>query len=293
MRNKNKRLIPIIITMLILSSMACGISIDIPAQKDIITGETVTENIEIPTPNVPDIVYLTITFGAGNLTIRPNSTNALLHGTATYNAEELKPIITSEGNIINIKQGNIKLEGFPDLNSKIINNWDLGIGSQKLDLQINAGAYKGDFDFGNLSISNLTINEGAAMTRISFSEPNKTSMKQFRYETGASEVSLYNLANANFENMSFQSGAGTYFLDFGGELKKDISVSIESGISSITINVPDQASAEVAIEGNFTNIEADEEWIKTPRGYKKTGGKNTIFIFVELNAGNLTLSSDE
>ena len=64
-----------------------------------------------------------------------------------------------------------------------------------------------------------------------FPKLNRVEMDSLYYQTGASNVHLSDLANANFASMVFRSGAGNYTLDFSGELQRDAEVKIESGIS--------------------------------------------------------------
>jgi hypothetical protein len=52
-------------------------------------------------------------------------------------------------------------------------------------------------------------------------------------------VELKGLANANFEQMSFTSGAGDYTLSFNGDLQRDASVTIDSGFGTVNIIVPE------------------------------------------------------
>ena len=72
-----------------------------------------------------------------------------------------------------------------------------------MDLTIESGAYDGTFEFGGLSLNNLTIKDGAANVELAFSEPNLVEMSTFRYETGASDVKMSGLANANFSIFDF------------------------------------------------------------------------------------------
>jgi hypothetical protein len=90
-----------------------------------------------------------------------------------------------------------------------------------VELKINAGAYKGLFDFGGLAISSLEITDGASDTELAFSTPNLLEMETLRFVTGASKLEIKGLANANFESMTFRGGAGDFKLDFSGQLKRD------------------------------------------------------------------------
>ena len=49
-------------------------------------------------------------------------------------------------------------------------------------------------------------------------------MESLTYDTGASSVTITGLADANFKKMEFKGGAGSFTLDFSGQLRTDGSV---------------------------------------------------------------------
>ena len=118
----------------------------------------------------------------------------------------------------------------------------------------------GTFEFGGLSLNNLTIKDGAANVELAFSEPNLVEMSTFSYETGASDVKMSGLANANFSIMDFSSGAGDYTLDFSGELQRDASIKISSGLSNIIVIVPEGVDAVVTVDSGASNVSAGSGW---------------------------------
>jgi hypothetical protein len=89
--------------------------------------------------------------------------------------------------------------------------------------------------------------------------------------------------------MIFQSGAGDYELDFSGELTRDATVFIESGLSNFTIIVPEGVNAVVDVDGALNNVNTRGEWDSTGNDYVLAGDGPTLTINVELGAGNLTL----
>jgi hypothetical protein len=114
-------------------------------------------------------------------------------------------------------------------------------------------------------------------------------MDTLRYDTGASRASLSGLANANFQEMDFRSGAGEYRLDFSGQLQQDADVSIKSGLSSIVIVVPEGTPANVRFEGGLTNVELNGAWRGSGSVYSLPGEGPELNITVEMGAGNLEL----
>lgn len=271
------------ILVLALASMACGFSFDLPQQVK--AGPEVKESIAVTDPQ-SDETRLSLSFGAGDLKLSPGATN-LVNGTVTYNVKDLKPEVIEDGAEITIKQGNF--EGLPPFDG-MKNQWDLRLGDSPMDLVIEAGAYTGDFELGGLALNNLTVNDGAADVSLSFSEPNLVEMDEFTYTTGASDVTLEGLANANFERFIFNSGAGDYTLDFSGELQRDATVSIDSGLSDLRLVIPAGVHAVVTIDSALVDINIGEGWSQRGNTYTQSGDGPTLTIIINMGAGEITIT---
>ena len=275
------------IAVLLLAAYACGFSLDLPEAPT--PGPDITEPITITAPDAEE-AHLMLKFGAGDLMINPGAVeNNLVEGTATYNVEDFKPEISIEQNRVTIDQGDYKFRTVPDL-SDMKNDWNLKLGDQPMDITIAAGAYKAEYELGGLSLTGLSIKEGAAHTELSFDSPNLVEMSVMRYETGASNAKISGLANANFSTLIFESGAGDYTLDFSGELQRNANVSIETGLSNLTLVIPPDMAAELTIEGTLTNVNVDSGWSRNGDYYSKEGSSPTLTIVVQMSAGNLTIT---
>ena len=269
--------------VLALASMACGFNIDLPKMPT--PGPEVTDEITVPTPKTDD-VSLRLAFGAGEMTLSPGASQ-LVEGTATYNYSAFKPEVNIDGGNVQIKMGDVN--SFPSFDN-LKNTWDLKLGDTPMDLTIESGAYDGTFEFGGLSLNNLTIKDGAANVELAFSEPNLVEMSTLSYETGASDVKMSGLANANFNIFDFSSGAGDYTLDFSGELQRDGSVKISSGLSNIIIVIPEGVNAVVTVDSGASNISAGSNWSQNGNVYKQEGEGPTLTFVIEIGAGNVTLT---
>jgi len=277
------------ILVLALVTMACGVQFNLPVTQ-VKTGPTQTEEISVPVPDTSKPIDLTFSFGAGKIKLQPSAQDALVSGTATYNVMDFKPVIETTGSQVEIKQGNLEIKGIPNFEKDIKNDWDLKIAEgTPLNLKINAGAYSGRYEFGGLSLENLEITDGASDVNVSFSEPNPSEMKTLRYNTGASNVTLEGLGNANFSTMTFKGGAGNYKLDFAGEIQQDAVVSIDSGVSTVTIVVPEGVPAQVTFEGGLSNVETFGGWTQSGDLYSQDGSGAKLTIIVKLGAGTLEL----
>ena len=279
-----KILFPIL--ALALSTLACSFNINLPKVQPV--GPTQVDDIALPIPTGDGTVQLTLSFGAGTLLLHPG-TDSLVSGTATYNVEDFKPVVTMEGLIASIVQGDWKMESIPSMDD-IKNEWDLSLGVVPMDLIIEAGAYKGEFELGGLALENLTVSDGASDVEVTFSEPNTTEMTLLKYKTGASNVSLIGLGNADFSAMEFDSGAGNYTLDFSGTLRRDASVSIETGVSNITLVIPSGIPVQITVDGGLSNVTFGSGWEKNGNVYTQEGSGPQLTIVIGIGAGNLILT---
>lgn len=287
----NRRMILLAITAIALATLACSININLPS-TEVKTGKTVTENIDVPLPSDKQaITDVTLNFGAGKLTLQPGAATGLISGTAKYNVADFKPVITTDNNNVNIDQGNLKITGIPTLNSNIINEWDLSLATAPMSLVIKAGAYEGEYELGGLSLHSLDVTDGASHVNLEFSKPNLVEMSSLQYTTGASEVNLKGLANAYATDMTFRSGAGNYTLDFSGKLRANMTVNVESGVSQVTIIVPEGGNAQVITQTGLMTVSTSGSWQTQGNTYSMSGSGNTLTIQVKMGAGNLRLET--
>ena len=277
-----RKLIPFI-AIIALTTLACGITIPEPPTPS----PEKTEDINVKYPDAEEI-NLNLKFGAGKLTLNPGA-SVLVEGTATYNYIELKPEVNIEDGDVEVRVGDGDLNVFTGLNN-IKNEWDLKLGDKPMNLSIDSGAYDGTLELGGLSLTRLDISDGASDVEINFSQPNPVEMSTFTYNTGASDVKILGLGNANFSLFDFSGGAGDYTLDFSGELQRDASIKIETGLSNMIIIVPEGVNAVVTVEGGLSNVNAGPGWERSGGDSVQKGEGPTLTFVIEMGAGNLTLA---
>jgi hypothetical protein len=286
----NKRILAAVL-LLALVSMACGVNINVPVTS-IKTGPTQSVDIQVPMPEAPATgVELNLEFVAGQLNLASGAGEYLASGTATFNAADLEPKVESAGSTYTL-HSDLEIEGIPNTQGDLVNEWDLMLSDTPMSLNINAGAYEGSFELGGLSLEKLDISEGGSDVTCTFSAPNQVEMSSLTYSTGGSTMKLKGLANANFEQMNFSSGAGDFTLSFDGELQRDASVSIDSGVSTVTIIVPQGTSAQVSFEGGLSSVNASGGWQKDGEVYNHPGSGPALTLTVKMGLGTLNLETE-
>jgi hypothetical protein len=277
----------LLLSMALLSgALACSFSLNLPRAD---TGPTETLTIDEPLPPEGTVMDVSFELGAGTLELTGGAPG-LADGTVRYNVEEWQPTVTRSGSRLSIEQGD------PDvaltLGEEAINEWDVRLGDVPMELSIDAGAYSGSIDLSGIPLQRVSVNDGASDVRLEFREPNPEEMSLFSYNTGASTVTLLGLGNANFSELTFTGGAGTYTLDFSGELRRDANVTIRSGVSSVRIEIPDGTAAEVVVGGSLNNVDTIGDWQVDGDTYRLAAAGPSYRISVDMGVGTLTLSVD-
>lgn len=232
------------------------------------------------------VTDLRIKMGAGKLVLASGA-SGLIEGVVRYNIAEWKPSVERGDARLEITQGSADKPG--PIGGDVVNEWELKLGRAPLRLSIEAGAYSGDLELGGLLLSSLSIKDGAAKNQVRFSTPNPGLMEEFAYKTGASDVEISGLANANCRRMTFEGGAGSFTLDFGGELRSDSVVDIKAAAGSVRVEVPSRTTATVNVSGELNDVSIEGTWTVQGKTYSLGGGGRTLTINVDLTAGSLKL----
>ena len=290
-RSSRRIIIILAAVLLALFVMACSCNLSLPVTR-IKTGSIQGVDIQIPLPEDPSAgAELTLDFMGGELELAPGASGYLASGTATFNVAEFEPRVESAGSAYTLTTGDRKIEGLPVFKDDFKNEWDLQLANIPLRLNIKAGAYNGSFELGGLSLEKLAIMDGGADVTAKFSAPNNVDMSTFTYATGASDAELRGLANANFEQMSFTSGAGNYTLSFDGELQRDANVTVDSGLGAVTIIIPEGVNARLTLDG-LASVNTSGGWAQDDNTYTLSGSGPSISIKVKMGAGTLNLKTE-
>lgn len=278
--------------LLMITSLACSFSLDLPdiSIGDSNPGDLVTEQLAVPVPaDLPAQVVLQ--FGAGTISIEPGDQSSLIEGVARYDLQELKPQLNVRGNDVRLSSGDLdELPNFRlDLDRDITNEWDLQLGTVPMTLALQAGAFEGDLELGGLDLRWLSISSGASDLKVAFSERNLGEMGDLRVSTGASDISLTGLSNANFEHMVFDGGAGEFDLDFSGEPQRDANIEISAALASLTIILPKDVSARVQVDGALADVHMPDSFRRDGDWRVQQGTGPTLTIEIDIGAGELDI----
>ncbi|MCE1253426.1 MAG: toast rack family protein [Anaerolineae bacterium] len=277
-----KKSILFVAVVMVLTSLACSISVP---DKNIEVGEKETFKFSQPVPADKETTHMSLSMGAGRLDINGGS-EGLMDGEVVYNISALKPSVKTGDHSVTLSQSG-ELKNFPG--SDMVNDWNIKLGKSPIDLSINAGAYNGTMELGGIPLTQLSVRDGASKVKLNFDEPNPVTMSRLEYYTGASKVELSGLSNANFNEMRFEGGAGSFKLDFSGKLQRDGSVTVIGGVNDIEIIIPKGTPAVITMTGALSNVNTEGTWTVHSGVYETEGSGPKLTIEVENGVGNLTL----
>ena len=269
--------------LIVMVLLACSVSVNVPTLS---AGETRTFTVDEPLSSGVDLYKVGIEMGAGRLTLAGGSSN-LIEGEVSYNIRSWEPKVSRSTDAFTIKQTNTDQLGIPS--GTIKNQWNLRLGSVPMELSIATGASESDFDLSGLSITNLTISDGASKSTVRFDTGNPEIMGLFSYTTGASTVELIGLGNSNAQEIKFEGGVGSYTLDFSGFLGHDMNVTINTGVSDVKLIIPADAYVRVNNNGALSDIDVSGTWTVNNNTYTVGEQGPLITINVEMAVGSLHL----
>lgn len=161
-------------------------------------------------------------------------------------------------------------------------------------LEMDMGACDARLDLGGVPLEELNIDVGAASGEIDFSKPNKQRLREINIDAGATSLDMTMIGNANFDEMNFSGGVGSFDLDFRGEYKGDSRIDIEIGLGSADITLPAGvpvrivaqdanwlSSLDIHEEGDVRKVR-DDEWKSAD--YDNADTRITIYLEVGLGS---------
>lgn len=238
---------------------------------------------------------LRLEVAVGQLKVTPGG-DKLVDGTATYNIEEWKPEVVTEGGQVALKQG--KGWSIPPFWGEMKNEWDLRLGTARpLALSVAKGLASIDLALGGIPLTDAVIETGAGKATVSFDRPNPQLASRVELKSGVGELVATGLLNTGAQEIKVQGGMGEVRLGFTGEaLKQDMNVNIGLGVGEARIEVKAGIPARITMTqglgsakvlGDFQMV-ADHVY-ETPGFSLASGPKLTMKV--DSGVGAVTVSS--
>lgn len=248
-------------------------------------------SVDIAYPQATDL-HLQVSVGACKLRVVPGEGDAWITGTYRDPSNTLPLRVVQEGGTVRISQERNWadvlgwLSGTPTL--------ELALGKGRaFSLTLETGASENDIELGSVPLSRLVAKHGAGRINLSFASANPEPMTLLHLAAGAGDMSLRNLANANFGEMVVEGGAAAYRFHFGGVPQRDGHARIQTGVSSVQIALPNTLAARVTTESVIGGVAIGDGFTKREgafwTGAAMAGASPVLTIRVSVAVGSLNL----
>jgi hypothetical protein len=276
-----------------LSGCCCFASGGQPARiaRNIVAGPVQRKTLQVEQGDA-ERVQATVKFGGGDLNIQSGS-DTLLRAEFAYNVDSLEPEVTYDvqDKLGRPVRGELLVEHGTDpirldqLTGELRNEWALSFAEGvPLDLRLDVGASSGKIELGGLAIENLDLTMGAADLQLGFDKPNPERLSSLHIYSGAAKLELYELGNANLDELTFDGGLGTYVFDFGGDWQRSANARILAGASQVTLRLPRSIGVRVCPgelhRGNMGGLQEQEGCYVNP-----LYGQSDITLDIDLDLG--------
>ena len=214
---------------------------------------------------------VSIEFSAGRLTIRPIDEGLLYRLKLRYNEDYFEPVIDLSGNRLHLGVERIR-KGFRGIfnwnSSGEGNEFDLELTREvPMDLHVSFGAGSAELDLGGLALTGLEFNTGASESRIKVSAPNREQISKAQFNIGAADFQLEQLGSLNAEDIEINAGVGSLELSLDGSWQRDAVISIDMGIGSLELHVPEDLGFQLRKNSFLTSLNGMRNLVKEGNVY--------------------------
>lgn len=203
-----------------------------------------------------DEVRVQVEYGAGHFKVRSVDEGLLYRMNLRYDEDRFEPIADLSGDRLRLgvesTRRNMRVSG------RQAGELDLELArGVPMNLELEFGAVKADIDLGGLSLTDLELGTGASESVVDISEPNPVSMRAARFAAGAAEFTALHLGNLNAEEIELDAGVGSLTLSFDGRWQQDAHVSIDMGLGSLELRVPEGLGVRLHKDSFLTSLDSE------------------------------------
>lgn len=232
----------------------------LPGRSTTATGKVTTTSKTVNLQGARTVA-VALNMGAGKMHLNGGSTH-LMDAVFSYNNPAWTPAVsydvTGGTGRLSVQQPNSTTRSW---NSTYRNDWDLSFaGTVLLDLQCKIGAGTIAMDLSKMQVRQLTVDSGAATTTITASP-------------------------AAMTEMTVKEGVGNTTLDLSGDWKNSADISVQGGVGSTRVTVPQNTGVIMNIRRGVGSVSAPG-FASDGTSYRNDSyGKTSVTLTLDINVG--------
>lgn len=196
-----------------------------------------------------------VSYGAGQMVIGPAEAGELYRVGLRYDSELFDPRTDYRSGRLRV--GVEGTGGSVRMRDGAAGQLDLKLAaSVPLDLDLEFGAVEAELELGGMHVRSVDIETGASDTKVRFSRPNPIACDRLALSMGAAALEATGLGNANCAAVEIEGGLGDLTLDFSGEWRRDMALSVAVALGSVTLVIPQDVGVRVEKNGFLTGFDA-------------------------------------
>lgn len=248
-------------------TLGLGVALSLCAEAtDAQSWRSVTETRQVTSERHLDVK---VTYGAGTFNAQRSDDGVLYRMNLRYDEDNFAPVAQIDGDKLRIGTETVGRRvrlGREDRSG----NLDLYLSDEvPMALTMEFGAVVADLDLGGLRLTELDLATGASRTVLEISEPNPERMRDASMDIGAAEFTALGLGNLNTGSLEVDAGVGDITLDFSGDLQRDMDVSIDMGLGSLELRIPEGVGVRLVKDTFLASIDT-EGLVKRGNAYRST-----------------------
>lgn len=203
-----------------------------------------------------DEVTVKVKYAAGRFNVKPGGGGSLYEMTLTYDEDNFEPVSEYSRGILTLGVDGIRKN--IDIDGENESRLDLTLSRRvPMDLELEFGAVKADFDLSGVPLKSLSVTTGASESLLVVDEANPVPMGTVEIEVGAASFKSRGLGNLNAERITVDAGVGNVELDLTGEWKRDGRVSVDMGLGALTLRLPSDMGIRLTKDTFLTGLDAE------------------------------------
>lgn len=230
-------------------------------------------------------VALEVHYSAGTLRLGPAESRVLYRMQVRYDEDRAEPLTQWNPDTRELRLG---------VSGRQRGEHHLKEGSQAniqvtrdvpLDLRVHFGAGEADLELGGLRIENLEVSTGASETDVVFAAPNPIVAERVEFNSGAAQLTVRGLGNANTERMEFNGGVGGTTLEFSGRWDRNANATIRIGLGAVTLRIPKTLGVRLSRSSFLTSFDTPGLVKRDGRFYSANWESARLRLNIDIEAG--------
>ena len=232
-----------------------------------------------------------VDFAAGELFIRPSTSNALYRLQLAYDADRYEPVGQYDATRGTVHLGVDKRperKGVPrdQLPQRAVVELSPDV---DLTIEANLGAAESSLELGGLRIEDLAVSTGASRTEVRFSRANPGRCRQAQVTTGAAEFRVKQLGNSGCRRWTIEGGVGQVRLDLDGAWPEGAEVRVRMTVGAVVLEAPRDLGIRIELDRFLAAFER--------AGFRRDGNtyvsdnyrsaRRTVDLTIETTLGNV------